>query len=310
MNKATRLLLCATLLAVPSRCLAWGEVGHRVVARIAASQLTPAARANVARILGVQNTTAAVAAALADAAEWPDAVARAKYPQSVVWHFIDLGLKPNPAKDGPLWLNGDTAFARIVKYFGTVKARTRDELERGSDLKFLVHLVGDIHQPLHGATDQDRGGNCLAVVFATKAGPMSLPTELHAAWDRGLVEDRLGKNNVTIAQQLVQARAAQVPALLKTAADAVKASPSQAVRGWISESHAVAVTQIYPALDPPVPAFETRTVSADCHDAAAVFKGQTWKIKPAAVGADIVIIDDRLLLAGVRLAALLNALVA
>jgi len=310
MNNATRLILCAALLSAPARCLAWGEVGHRVVARIAASQLTPAARANVARILGVQNTTTAVAAALSDAAEWPDAVARAKYTQTPVWHFIDLGLKPNGTKDGALWVNADTAFARIVKYFGTVKARVRDELERGSDLKFLVHLVGDIHQPLHDATDQDRGGNCLAVVFATKAGPMSQPSELHATWDRGILEDRLGKNNVAIAQKLVQARAGQIPALLKTAADSVKANPSQAVRAWVNESHAVAVMQIYPALDPAVPAFETRTVSADCHDAAPVFKGKTWTIKPAAVGADIVIIDDRLLLAGVRLAAMLNALVA
>src|SRR5436190_1805125 len=253
MKTISRLIVCAALLASPARCFAWGEVGHRIVARIAASQLTPAARANVARILGVENTQAAVANALADAAEWPDAVARSKYTQTVVWHFIDLGVKPNAVKDGLLWANPDTAFARIVKFFGTIKARARDELERGSDLKFLVHLVGDIHQPLHDATDQDRGGNCVGIVFVTRTGMVSQPTELHATWDRGILEDRLGKNNAAIAQQLLQARAAQLPALLKTAADAMKANPTQAVRGWVSESHAIAVTQIYAALDPAVP---------------------------------------------------------
>jgi hypothetical protein len=301
-------LVCVVAIAVPRHCLAWGEIGHRVVAHVAASQLTPAARANIARILGVQNTPAAIDKALSDAAEWPDSVARSKYTQTVVWHFIDLGLKPNAAKDGALWTSPDTAFARIVKFFGTIKARARDELERGSDLKFLVHLVGDIHQPLHTTTDQDRGGNCVAVVFATKAGPMSAPTELHATWDRGVIEDRLGVNTAAIAQQLLHAHAAQVPAMLKTAADAVKSNPMQAARDWVNESHGIALTQLYAALDPPVPAFETRPVAADCHDAAPVFKGKTWKLKAPAVTADIAIIDDRLLVAGLRLAAMLNAL--
>ena len=62
-------IVCMALLSAPAPCFAWGEVGHRVIARIAASQLTPAARANVARILGVPNTQAAVASALSDAAE-------------------------------------------------------------------------------------------------------------------------------------------------------------------------------------------------------------------------------------------------
>ena len=77
----------------------------------------------------------AVADALADAAEWPDAVARDEYTQSISWHFIDLGVKPNPAKDGPLWQSADTAFAKIIKYFGTVQRGDKDELESGSDLK-------------------------------------------------------------------------------------------------------------------------------------------------------------------------------
>jgi len=309
MKFAARLLVLFALLGSAAPCFAWGEVGHRIVARIAATQLTPAARANVARILRVQNTPAAVANALADAAEWPDAVARDRYTQTAVWHFIDLGVKPNTVKDGVLWASADTAFARIVKYFATVKARARDELERGSDLKFLVHLVGDIHQPLHDATDQDRGGNCVALVFATKSGSLSPPTELHATWDRGILEDRLGKNNAAIAQQLLQARAAQLPAMLKTAAAAVKADPAQAVRSWVSESHTIAVTEIYPALNPAVPSFETQSVAGDCHDAASVFKGRTWTLKSPAVATNLSVIDDRLVLAGVRLAAMLNALV-
>src|SRR5215471_16762881 len=123
----------------PRPAFAWGEVGHRVVGRIAASQLTQAARARVAKILGVANTKAAVADALSDAAEWPDAVARTKYKKTVDWHFIDLGVKPNASKDNTLWASSDTAFARIIKYAGTIKARMPDELEPGSDLEFVAH---------------------------------------------------------------------------------------------------------------------------------------------------------------------------
>ena len=75
----------------------------------------------------------------------------------------------------------------------------------------------------------------------------------------------------------------------------------------MSESHAIAVMQIYPALDPPVPGFRrerfpvTITMPRKC-------LRETWKLKAPVVGEDIRVIDDRLLLAGVRLAALLNAL--
>ena len=137
MTSAIRMLVVFGILLTGRPCFAWGEVGHRVVGRIAAALLTASARQKVADILEVENTKFVVAAALSDAAEWPDAVAREKYPDTNSWHFIDLGVKPNPVKDNPLWASPDTAFARIVKYFGTVKQGSADELEPGSDLEFL-----------------------------------------------------------------------------------------------------------------------------------------------------------------------------
>jgi hypothetical protein len=58
-----------------------------------------------------------------------------------------------------------------------------DELEPASDLEFLVHLVGDIHQPLHAATDKDRGGNCLFVTFRTTEGETSMRKKFHGVMD-------------------------------------------------------------------------------------------------------------------------------
>ena len=69
------------------------------------------------------------------------------------------------------------------------------KLEPGSDLEFLAHLVGDIHQPLHDTTNDDRGGNCLCIKFIKDDGDSSVRTKFHSAWDRAILEDRLGTDD-------------------------------------------------------------------------------------------------------------------
>lgn len=291
--------------AVPGR--AWGPVGHRVVARIAASQLTTAAKAKVAKILEPDKPNADVADVLADAAEWPDTVARDKFPDSQAWHFIDLGVKPDAQKDGALWASDSTAFAKLVKYFGSVKRGDTDELEPESDLKFLVHLVGDIHQPLHGTTNRDRGGNCLFVTFQTNEGDTAPRGKFHHAMDSGILEDRHDKNDRVIAGQFVRDARDTIVAETKRAHDQLVADPAKTIRAWVEESHALAVTELYGKLKPPVPRFVTSPVSSDCHEAAPVFKGKTWNLKKDDTNRLARLIDRQLVVAGARLAALLNA---
>jgi nuclease S1 len=293
--------------AVPGR--AWGPVGHRVVARIAASQLTTAAKDKVAKILEPDKPNVDVAEALADAAEWPDIVARDKFPDSQEWHFIDLGVKPHAQKDGALWVSDSTAFAKLVKYFGSVKRGDTDELESESDLKFLVHLVGDIHQPLHSATNRDRGGNCLFVTFRTSEGDTSARKKFHGTMDSGILDDRHAGNDRVIASQFVRDARDKIVAETKRAHDQLVADPAKTIRAWIEESHALAVTELYGKLKPPVPQFVTSHVSSDCHEAAPVFKGKgkTWTLKKDDTNRLAQLIDRQLVMAGARLAALLNA---
>ena len=287
---------------------AWGPVGHRVVARIAASLLTPEAKAKVAKILDVDPPNAsAVAEALADAAEWPDSVARHKYEQSQEWHFVDLGVKPDAKKDGALWASDSTAFAKLVKYFGSVKRGDQDELEPASDLEFLVHLVGDIHQPLHAATNRDRGGNCLFVTFRTSEGDPSARKKLHGTMDSGILEDRRGVNDRTIARQLLRDSRAKIEAEMNNARAQLAADPAKTIRTWIEESRGLAVTELYGKLTPAVPKLVTSPVSSDCHDAAPEFKGKTWNLAKAGTDRAAKLIDQQLSAAGARLAALLNA---
>jgi hypothetical protein len=289
-------------------CWGWGEVGHRVVGRVAASLLTPAAQRKVAEILEVDNTKTAVADALAEAAEWPDVVARDEYKQSVPWHFIDLGVKPNPAKDDPRWDDPATAFAKIVKYFGTVKRGDEDELEPGSDLKFLVHLMGDVHQPLHAATNRDRGGNCLFIKFAKEQGGISLKTKFHSAWDKAMLEDRLGTDDRLIARHLVRdwmnlSQSEQTAMTRPT----LSGDGSATVRAWIVESHEAAVTQLYATLHPAVSKYESAEVAADCHDAAPGLKSKTWMLDDGATEDASRLMERQMIKAGVRLASMLNA---
>lgn len=299
-----------TFILVTQPSWGWGVVGHQTVGRIAAALLTPAAREKVADILGVDNTKAAVADAMADAAEWPDLVARNDYPESAAWHFIDLGLKPNPALDDPLWASPDTAFARIVKYIGTVKLGAPDDLEPGSDLKFLVHLVGDVHQPLHVATDQDRGGNCLFMKFIKVEGGKSPKSKFHSAWDTTILQDRLGKDDRTLARQLVRKWKKLSQADRNAVLNPPLTDSSVTVKAWLSESHDLAVTQLYGKLTTPetVPLFETATVAGDCHDAAPVFKSTVWMLDDTATEDSAQLMEQQLMKAGARLAALLNAM--
>jgi nuclease S1 len=87
-------------------------------------------------------------------------VVRVTYKSSAPWHFIDLGVKAGAGNQAQ-WNSNETAYAKLVAYHPAYMAGAPDELEDGSDLKFIAHLIGDIHQPLHTATDLDRGGNCL-----------------------------------------------------------------------------------------------------------------------------------------------------
>ncbi len=299
-------LALITLSVEPGR--AWGPVGHRVVGRIAARLLTTEAKVKVAKILEVDATSADdVAEALANAGEWPDAVARDKYERSQEWHFIDLGLKPDAKRDGALWAADNTAFAKLVKYYWSVKRGDKDELEPASDLEFLVHLVGDIHQPLHSATNRDRGGNCLFVTFRTRHGGTSARKKFHGTMDSGILEDRRGVNDRNIARQLFRDSKAAIEAEAASARAHIAADPAKAVRAWIEESHALAVRELYGTLTPPVSTFVAAPVLPDCHGAAPELKGRTWSLGTKGTDRASRLIEQQLIVAGARLAGLLNA---
>ena len=160
---------------VPAPVFAWGKTGHRVVAAIADTQLSGLARAHVREILGG-------AESLDEAANWPDEMRSAPgdfwQKTATPWHYVTVnGVVYDHAPP-----EGDALQA--LDHFRSVLRDPKASLaDKQLALRFVVHLVGDLHQPLHVGKCCDKGGNDVKVSWFGK------PTNLHAVWDSSLVDE-------------------------------------------------------------------------------------------------------------------------
>ncbi len=155
-----------------------------MVARVAAKNLTVGTRKKVAAILGAND--AGLEEAVAAAATWPDEMNKWKT-KTADWHFVDVPVDA-PFALGTLCAAHDCMIDRIQEMsdrlrtnqsgFKLASPPSPSRSMTSQEMAFLIHFVGDIHQPLHSANDGDRGGNCETLVKA-----LSGSTELHAVWD-------------------------------------------------------------------------------------------------------------------------------
>ena len=197
--KNTLSLLLTCCLAMPFPAFGWWETGHEVVARIAVAHLTPAALTRIAQILDVPSTPEGVADALAQASIWADQTKKDNGTGN--WHYIDLALQDHPADIPKRCLDNNCVTARIRLFTAQLSAKTKPEDSKWSDLdalRFVVHFVGDVHQPLHAASDDDQGGNCEPLSPA-----VGKAKNLHALWD-GYLVDALNPSDKALAAELNQ----------------------------------------------------------------------------------------------------------
>jgi hypothetical protein len=174
------LLLSILCCALPAQ--AWSLAGHRIVAELATAELAPRARVEVARLLADEpEPTLAGVAGWADTLRENDAVrGRASAP----WHYINFASRScrfDPPRD---CRNGDCVVGAINRNFLILSDHKRSQAERRDALKFLVHFVGDVHQPLHASPRNDKGGNDFQVNLDGRG------SNLHKVWDRSLIERR------------------------------------------------------------------------------------------------------------------------
>jgi hypothetical protein len=242
-------VLGSLLLLRPSAGRCWGEEGHQIVGLIALHYLKPPARTRVTALLAGDSSGLTRTTGIADESDWADKfrdsdrnTSRGHYRETQAWHFIDLeidrpdmdaacfghpALPPGGnASDGPA---ADCIVDKIDQFQGELQSAATATNERRLALQFLLHLVGDLHQPLHAADDHDRGGNGIRVLAAGSAAG-----NLHHYWDTVFVA-RLGTDPEQVAVSLIAG-----------ITDSQRRSwSSGSPTDWARESFEIARSQVY-----------------------------------------------------------------
>jgi hypothetical protein len=177
MRSVKKLLLAGLFFYLPFQSMAWGLLGHRIVGEIADSYLTAKARKGVQQILGNES--------MAMASNWPDFIkSDPAYKYLNNWHYTDFD-KNITYQQMQTQLNIDTTANIYTKVFFLVRELKNKNLAYGKKvmyLKLLIHLVGDMHQPLHASAKGTIGGNTVKVLWFNE------PSNLHRVWDEQLID--------------------------------------------------------------------------------------------------------------------------
>jgi hypothetical protein len=255
---------------IPSQLFAWGAKGHAIVADIATSHLTRHTKKNLKLLLGKDS--------LASVASWADEV-RKQRDESYDWHFVDIPkdaegfseerdcFRPQDAhKDAPTD-HHNCAVDRIEMFKQVLADENASREQRLEALKWIVHFVGDLHQPLH-AVDEARGGNDIKLPVFGNPQCGDYPCNLHWTWDNMLIEhtgysedEYVRRLKKMIGREHLEQKAGGSPA------------------DWANESHL---------------------------QARQILNEKPVAVDQAYFDANIRVVDNRLALAGLRLAAVLN----
>ena len=210
----------ASILATCGSGFAWGPEGHKAIAILAERYMRPEAKAEVRKLLGPES--------IEDAAVWADQIRQSGRPETAPWHFINI-----PLRDSKIDLRRDCPGGRCVlvktqEFLAVLGDARAPAAPRREALKFVIHFVADLHQPLHCEDHRDLGGNRLRVMFEGR------PDNLHSVWDTGLVQE-INSDPQQLAAELAREITGQERAFWQ-AGD---------VSAWVLESHRLAQTAAY-----------------------------------------------------------------
>jgi len=308
--------------------MAWGDTGHQLTARIAARRLTEAARRGIVAlvrgadddiglksVLGKtgdpQPSQAKMSAAMARMATWPDCMGTTPEGNCKAkgvtgpWHFVDVGLFEGPGHLAERCGEGSCITEMIPRLISNLRSGTNLVVmtESGTtrtfkpdrQLRFLIHFLGDLHQPLHSVTNADAGGNCVATT-----GFPGFKPQLHATWDSALVAGATSGTQGSVVTAILNEFQSE-EATVSSVTDAAQIA---------NESFALAKSELYGKTIPLVPTIDhfVHVSTSKCStqappeiatitvDGKASFENtQTHKL-----------VREQLFKGGVRLAAILN----
>ena len=177
MRLALLAAVAVALLLPPAPASAFGADGHRIVAALAQRQLSAAAQAQIDRLLAGEADPS-----LVGIATWADQVRDLEpWRPTAPWHYINFPRGQCRYRAQALCPGGDCVVGAIERQAAILADRKQPRAARRQALKFVVHLVADVHQPLHAGYADDRGGNTYQVFYLGQGG------NLHALWDGGIV---------------------------------------------------------------------------------------------------------------------------
>jgi hypothetical protein len=308
-------LVAAIFMCAPSSAWAWGCEGHQVVALIAERNLTPHALAMVKQILRDSPIDPTLSRyckdgnvdEMADASTWADDI-RALRPETAPWHYIDIPLGTSHREIAQFCALPESCVTQAITDQIAILRSPGDPQKKAEALRFLIHFVGDLHQPLHATTNNDQGGNCVPVVYFDALPELRNPqTEsyapnLHGVWDTNiLAKMTTEKTSEQVASELDQSFRSKIVRWKRGSAD---------VSGWAWESYQLAQKTGYGKLPVRIPVESPQPILScadDNHISARMLK-LNERLEQPYQDAAAPVVRQQIAKAGARLALLLNQL--
>ncbi|WP_345951276.1 S1/P1 nuclease [Mucilaginibacter sp. PAMB04274] len=242
--------------------MSWGSIGHRTVALIADNHLNPKAKAVVKELLGEQS--------MADVSSWADQVRnQPEFKHTEPWHYVNapLGLSYHDFAQLVTNQSKDNVYTAIEKEIAILRDGSSTHLQQADALKFIIHFVGDLHQPMHVSRAEDKGGNTIQLQYEGQG------TNLHSLWDGKMIATS-GMTDI----QLAKADDNLTPA-------AIAKLQKDPLMQWLWESYQIS-SKLYAEIE------QNNKPGKDYYDS------------------HMPIVHERLQKAGIRLAGLLNEVLA
>ena len=312
--------ICSALPLLTGTALGWGCEGHQAIGLIARAHLTPGASAAVDKLLRENPLDPnqkrycqdRPADPMGDGASWADDMK--SIDKTFTWHFVDIPLSVNrsdvPRPDISMWCEAigpsvggkdrPGCLTTAIDYeWGILRDQSQAGPERAKALRYLIHLLGDLTQPLHDSDNHDQGGNCTRMVFFGQ----EKPENLHAIWDDRMIARYMAMHKATqrkFAAGLDREFAENWHRWGEAKTD---------ISGWAWEGHELAAAVTYGKLKPPIPVADPSIGQADkaaCTVERARIEEMHISIGEEYFNEALPVIRRQLAKAGYRLAGLLN----
>lgn len=167
-----------SMIAVALFLVSWGSIGHRTVGQIAENHLSPKAKEAIKELIGKES--------LADVANWADEIrSQPNFKNTAPWHYVNLpgGLNFEQFATAIKTMPPDNGYKAMLECERELLDPRKTKSQKAMALKYFVHFVGDLHQPMHVSHAEDKGGNAIPVNFLNSSSD-----NLHSLWDSGLIE--------------------------------------------------------------------------------------------------------------------------